>query len=137
MGAEKLCLNGFRLTLSAYDLNAYVQDLPDNSEVAALREKYAAEWFVHWFEGKLYAIPRHKSLGEEIGSPKTLPCVDHLGLIRAKIADALPELFSPRPAISYRPFTFVGHKDEIVASVCEALNLKNALMREFQHRGIY
>jgi hypothetical protein len=28
-----------------------VQDLPDNSEVATLREKQAADWFVHWFEG--------------------------------------------------------------------------------------
>ncbi len=137
MGAEKLCLNGFRLALSADNLNAYVQDLPDNSEVAALREKHAADWFVHWFEGKLYAIPRRESPGEEIGSPKTLPCIDHLGLVRAKIADALPELFSPRSAISYRPFTFVGHKDEIVASVCEALSLKNALLREFQIRPAY
>jgi hypothetical protein len=128
MGAEKLCLNDFRLVLSAENLKAYVQDLADNSKVAALREKHAADWFVHWFEGKLYAIPRHESPVEEIGSPETLPRIDHLGLIRAKIADALPELFLPRSAISYRPFTFVGQKDEIVAVVCEALSLKRALM---------
>lgn len=56
MGTEKLCLNGFRLALSADKLNAYVHDLADNSEVSELRERHAADWFVHWFEGKLYAF---------------------------------------------------------------------------------
>ncbi len=137
MGLEKLSLNGFRLALSADDLNAYVQDLPDNSEVSALREKHAADWFLNWFEGKLYAIPRHENPAELLGAPTTLQCTDHLGLIRARIADALPGVFSPRPAISYKPFTFVGLKEEIVAAVCESLNLRDPLLSEFQIRPAY
>lgn len=137
METKELSLNGFRLALSADNLTAYVQDLPDNSKVSDLREKHGADWFLNWFEGRLYAIPRHESPAEQLGTPQTLRCLDHLSLIRAKISDALPDLFPSRPAISHRPFTFVGLKEEIVSSVCESLNLKNKLLTEFRIRPAY
>ena len=137
MGAETLCLNGFRLALTSPYLNAFVRDLADNSGVAELREKHAADWYMQWSEGRLYAIPRVENPHGDFGTASQLSCLDHLGLIRSKIADSLPDLFSSRPAISYRPFTFVGIKEEIVSSVCSALNVKHPLMTEFQIRPAY
>jgi hypothetical protein len=99
-GSKKLCLNGFRLTLSADEFEGYVQEMPDNSGVTDLRENHAADWFIHWSDGELYAIPRHKNPDKKVGASRTLKCTDQLGLIRSKIADALPDLFSPRPAIA-------------------------------------
>nr|MDZ8056631.1 hypothetical protein [Nostoc sp. EkiNYC01] len=78
-----ICFNGFKVELSANTFTAYVQDMPDNRGLRALREQLQPEWFLHWRAGKVYGIPKVNvsQLTQSFGKPVELKCDEHLQLL--------------------------------------------------------
>jgi hypothetical protein len=110
-------LNGFELAFSAEGFNAFVQDMPSPEALRDLRESERGEWFFHWRDGQLYAIPEVEVPTRSYGVRQTLSTTDHrhLGLLAARINERLPEKFPKYDALQRRPFAFLGKKDELVS----------------------
>lgn len=117
-----ISLNGFKVKLSAKTFTAYVQDMPDNTKLQALREKLQDSWFLHWREGKVYGIPNIPEPEQTFGESVELKCDEHLQLLASRIANVLPAIFSMYSPFRLKPFTFLAQKDELVSSI--AANLK-------------
>src|SRR6266542_3379241 len=126
-------LNGFVLHFSGEQFTANVADVPETTDVRALREQFD-EWFLHWSDGRLYGLARVAKPTRTFGVPVRLKCQDHLRLLAARVADVLPQKFPKYEAFRRRPFTFLGLKDEIVASVSEKLKSVPALLSSFEIR---
>lgn len=112
-------LNGFELAFSAESFDAYVSEFPDPDQLRDLRRQEAGQWFLHWREGVLYAIPEVPHPERTHGSKQNLPITDHihLGFLARRINDRLPEKFPQYHALRRRPFEFLGQRDELVAKV--------------------
>ena len=50
-------LNGFEIELPSKPISLFVQEMADPEELKKLRELEKGQWFFHWREGKVYAIP--------------------------------------------------------------------------------
>jgi len=127
-------LNGFKVELSAKTFTAYVQDMPENKELQALREKLQSDWFLHWRFGKVYGIPKVKvsEPAQYDGKPVELNCDEHLQLLVARIASVLPDIFSKYSAFRFRPFTFLAQKEELVSSIATKLQDFPSLISQFK-----
>ncbi|MGL4621904.1 MAG: argonaute/piwi family protein [Chroococcidiopsis sp.] len=112
-------LNGFKVELSASTFTAYVQDMPENKGLRALREELQDSWFLHWKGGKVYGIPNFTSQEVKFGEPVELKCEEHehLQLLATRISSVLPEIFPKYPPFRFRPFTFLAQKEEFVRSI--------------------
>lgn len=129
-------LNGFRVKLSSPTFTASVIDVPDPSEMKRLRATHDKEWFLHWREGKAYAMPRVPAPSASVGAEQKLETAnhDHLHLLTARINDVLPAKFPSYKAFRRRPFSFLGQKDEIVGLVTATWNGLSPLVKEFKIR---
>lgn len=117
-----ISLNGLKVELSASTFTAYVQDMPDNTKLRALRETLQDSWFLHWREGKVYGIPNIPKPEQTFGESVELKCDEHLQLLASRIASVLPAIFSKYSPFRLKPFTFLAQKDELVSSI--ATNIK-------------
>lgn len=117
-------LNGFKVQLSAPTFDAYVQELPNNQEFKSFREELGDEWFLHWREGVLYAIPKVAVPQKTFGQAIELNCNDHLQLLKSRIANLLPEIFSKYEPFRRKPFTFLAQRKELVSEILE--NVENS-----------
>src|SRR2546426_10015290 len=107
-------LNGFRIECSSPTISAYVWQLPNPKQIRDLRERLGHEWFF-WREGQqVFGVPRVQDPTKQFGSRVELPCIDHLRLLAARIADVLPQQFPRYEALRRRPFAFLSQQDEIV-----------------------
>jgi Piwi domain len=131
-----LLLNGFRLSFSSNELQAYTAPLPDNSALKALRDAHP-DWFLWWHDGTVYALARVAHPGTTFGLPTRLRCADHLGFLVALIDSLLPARFPNYEAFRRRPFKFIGKRDELVSSISRQLHNPPALLREFMIRPAF
>jgi hypothetical protein len=131
-----LQLNGFKLELSSSTFSANVLDLSDPAEIGAIREVHEHEWFTHWREGKLYAIPRVTAPTAVLGSVHTLQCNDHahLHVLVARLNDCLPKCFPQYEAFRRKPFAFLGKKDEFVSKITKDWGNVHPLVQNFEIR---
>lgn len=129
-----ISLNGFKVELSASTFTAYVQDMPENRGLRALREKLQDSWFLHWKAGKVYGIPKVPEPEQKFGEPVELKCEEHLHLqlLAARISSVLPEIFSKYSPFRLRPFTFLAQKEEFVSSIAARLNNLPLLLSSFK-----
>src|SRR5215213_3944053 len=134
MPTNSIFLNGFKVELSAPAVRAYVQDVMESRELKELRERLKDSWFLYWRDGTVYALPRVADPKPTFGQPQDLQCNDHLWFIAARIADVLPERFPKYAAFRRRPFTFLGHKDEIVELIAENVRGLHPLTNQFKIR---
>ena len=128
----ELCLNGFALELSTEQIQAQVCSMPDNSAVSELRDLHRREWFLHWHLGELFALPRSKTPRHRFAEFRPLRCEDQLWLLKARIADELPEVFAKRPLLRFRPFKFRGNLGEIVSEIAKEGNFPAARLKGFE-----
>ncbi len=106
-----LALNGFLLELSAKSFALRRMDFPDNKGLRDFRKEHE-DWFIHWRDGVVYAIPKTESPRTSIGVESFELCKDHLPFIAARITDLLPSVFPAYEGFRRRPFSFVGRKPE-------------------------
>lgn len=87
-----LATNGFELSLPA-KVNAVVRDFTNPKDVGPERDRLADYWFVHWSGGKLYHL-RLKGGGPNVdGEQIELETRRHPWLLRARLEDAIGEIF--------------------------------------------
>jgi hypothetical protein len=134
-----LSLNGFSIQLSAPEFIAYVLPFADPAGLREFRRQHETEWFLHWREGSVYAIPRVESPAERIGEARLLPWADHqnLQVIAARLNDVLPSAFPKYEALHRRPFAFLGQKEELVDAVTSEWNNVPPLVSAFSIRPRY
>ena len=125
---NNLSLNGFHLELSAKSLTFHKLDFPDNKGLRVLRETHP-DWFIHWRDGIVYALPKVGNPAVTLGAETTDLCTDHLQLIAARITDLLPTKFPGYPAFQRRPFSFVAKRkdEEIIKAVTKYLKARPSL----------
>jgi hypothetical protein len=131
-----LLLNGFRLTLSSHEFEAYTLPLPDNSQVKELRAAHR-DWLLSWREGTVYALARVPQPETIIGQPTRLRCSDHLPFLVSLIDELLPRKFPSYESFRRRPFAFIGKKEELVGSIAKQLRQPSALLRHFTIRPTF
>lgn len=129
-------LNGFEIELSAARFTAFVHAMPDPEPLRALRESDAGQWFFHWREGQVYAVPEVLTPARTHGRPKELETTDHrnLGFLAAIINCRLPTKFPAYEPLWKRPFAFLGKKDELVDKVTADWKSKHDLLAAFKIR---
>ena len=127
-----ILLNGFKLELSASTFTAYVQEMPENKGLKALREKLQDSWFIHWRGGKVYGIPKVPEPEQKFGEPVELKCQENLQLLAARISSVFPEIFSKYLPFRLRPFTFLAQKEEFVSSITAKLKNLPLLLSSFK-----
>lgn len=129
-------LNGFEIKFSSETFGAFVSELSTPDDLKALRVREAGEWYFHWREGVLYAIPEVASPQRTYGKPTTLTISDHhhLGLLAARINNRLPTKFPNYEALRTRPFEFLGKRDELVAQAAAGLRSTHPLVPRFKIR---
>jgi hypothetical protein len=129
-------LNGFEIELPSKPISVFVQDMADPEELKKLRELEKGQWFFHWREGKVYAIPEVESPERQYGTELTLSLTDHhhLGILASRINHVLPNKFPKYEALRQRPFTFLGLKNELVGAVTEGWKPLHDLVALFKVR---
>lgn len=129
-----ICFNGFKVELSANTFTAYVQDMPDNRGLRALREQLQPEWFLHWRSGKVYGIPKVNisQLTQSFGKPVELKCDEHLQLLADRINSVLPDIFYQYSIFRFKPFTFLAQKEELVSSIATKIKDLPLLISAFK-----
>jgi hypothetical protein len=129
-----ICFNGFKVELSANTFTAYVQDMPDNRGLRALREQLQPEWFLHWRAGKVYGIPKVNvsQLTQSFGKPVELKCDEHLQLLADRINSVLPDIFYQYSIFRFKPFTFLAQKEELVSSIATKIKDLPSLISAFK-----
>lgn len=137
MSVNPITINGFELRPLQQAFTAYVADMPDSRELRRLRESLGRSWFVYWYSGKVFGLPKEANAEPPFGLPQTLNCKEHLRLLAAAVADFLPTLFPQYTPIRKRPFTFLGQKDEIIEAVCKGFTDAPSLVRHFKIRPKY
>ena len=115
-----LVLNGFRLSMSGRNFRANTLQLPDNSQLKALRKEHP-NWILYWREGLVYAIPRAPEPGTTVGTSTTLACDEHLTFLASIIDERLPQKFPAYEAFRRRPFAFISRRDEIIDAAAKSL----------------
>ena len=133
----QLHLNGFELGLSSDQVQVQVLAMPDNSGLEEWRERYRQDWFLHWRQGHLFAMPRTERPRRAVGEERKLSCTENLWLLKARITDELPEVFSKRPLLRLRPFKFLGTRKEIVSEVVQAGGFAPSLVEGFEIHPAY
>jgi len=129
-----ILLNGFRMELSSPAVTVYVDDMPDNTVLRALRKQLGETCFVYWHDGKVYGLPQDNGSLPPFGTAVEIQCDDHLRFIAARIADILPKKFPQYKAFRRRPFTFLGQKEEIVEVIRGKMAGLPALVAQFKIR---
>ncbi len=115
--SARYLLNGFRVEFSGPTLTAYVEEAPNPEQVWDLRRQLGDEWFF-WRDGQqVLGISKTAEPTKSFGNRVELPCVDHLRLLAARIADVLPQKFPRYEALRRRPFAFLGQQDEVVSAI--------------------
>lgn len=115
---DPIFTNGLSITLPE-SVDVVVRDFPDGKLVGEERERLNAHWFVHWFEGKLYHL-RIRDGGPNIeGESVSLQTQTHPWLLRARLEDAVSDVFSNYEPFRLRPFSFLAMKTELVKEACE------------------
>jgi Piwi domain len=134
-----LSLNGFAIELSAPQFTAHVLPFADPSGLREFRKQHESDWFLHWREGTLYAIPRVASPATSIGNARLLDWTEHqnLQVVTARLNDVLPSAFPKYEALHRRPFAFLGQKDELVEAVTSEWTNVPALVASFSIRPRY
>jgi hypothetical protein len=113
-----LFTNGLNVTLPD-DVDVIVRDFPDGKLVADERARLRDHWFVHWFEGKLYYL-RLRAGGPNVeGEPISLNTRSHPWLLRARLEEAVGDVFAQYEPFRLRPFSFLALKTELVKDACE------------------
>jgi hypothetical protein len=126
-----LILNGFCVELPT-EIDVIVRPMPDPGEVKGERERLARHWFVHWLGGELYCI-RLKAGGPNIaGEPHRLKVAEYPWLLRARLDDAIPNVFERYRAAGLRPFSFLAQRDELVAKAAETAGVRHPLLSGFR-----
>ncbi|WP_291198188.1 Piwi domain-containing protein [Hyphomonas sp.] len=116
--AATLFTNGLSVTLPD-DVDVILRDFPDGKLVADERDRLRDHWYVHWFEGKLYHL-RLRAGGPNVeGEPISLKTRAHPWLLRARLEDAVSEVFAQYEPFRQRPFSFLALKAELVKDACE------------------
>nr|WP_321358918.1 Piwi domain-containing protein [uncultured Hyphomonas sp.] len=112
--SAQIFTNGFEVSLPER-VDAIVRDFPNPKEVAPERDRLSPHWFTHWTGGKLYHL-RQSSGGPNLdGQEVSLETRQHPWLLRARLEDAMAEVFPNYDPLKLRPFTFLAQKTELVA----------------------
>lgn len=114
-------LNGFRVKLSAQSFSTHIKEMPRNQDVGPLREALNDEWFLHWREGFLYGIAKVDSPQKKFGKKQVIACSSNLQIVRSRIANLLPDLFSRYKPLKQKPFTFLAQKKELVSEINQVI----------------
>src|SRR5438270_5195202 len=106
--------------------------MADSKNVAAEREHLDGWWFVHWYEGNIYCL-RLKAGGPNIGgTPTQLEIAKHPWLLRARLEDAVSNVFDRYPAHRRRPFSFLAQKQELVGTAAKRARVTHPLLTGFR-----
>lgn len=133
--SSEIFLNGFRISFSAEEFAAFLQEMPDNEVFKAKRTELQDEWFLYWRAGMAYGLPKVTSPTKRFGtSAKSLKTQspDGLRLLAARISSVLPEKFPQYESFKRRPFTFRGKKDEIVGAITAVVKGLPPLVNKFK-----
>jgi hypothetical protein len=85
----------------------------------------------------VYALARVAHPSTTFGQPTRLRCTDHLPFLVALIDGLLPTKFPSYERFRYRPFAFIGKKDELVNIIAKRLRQPPALLRDFMIRPAF
>ena len=124
---KALATNGFHVELPK-SINVLIRDFPDVSAVKAERERVAPQWFVHWFRGKLYYLRLHGGGPNIDGAPIQLKTSEHPWLIRARLQDAIADVFPFYKPVKLRPFTFLAQKSKLVATAAKNADIDPSVL---------
>ena len=114
--------NGFEIALPE-SVSAIVRDVPDPRDVSPERERLSGYWFVHWLGGKLYHL-RLRAGGPNVdGQESTIATNQHPWLLRARLEDAISEVFHKYDPQKLRPFRFLAQNTELVAEAAESAGM--------------
>ena len=131
-----LVLNGFRLSMSGRNFRANTLQLPDNSQLKALRKEHL-DWILYWREGLVYAVPKGPEPGTTVGTSTTLVCAEHLTFLASIIDERLPHKFPAYEAFRRRPFSFISRRDEIIDAAAKSLRTPYPLLKHFTIRPTF
>src|SRR6202030_717364 len=94
------------------------------------------QWFFHWRDGTLYALPEVPSPIRIYGKLTIMGLADHrhLGFVARRINSQLPSKFPAYAALYQRPFAFLGKKDELVARATTGTPSTHPLVSAFTIR---
>jgi len=124
---ESLSTNGFQVSLPE-TIDVIVRDFPDGTLVKNERKRLLEHWFVHLFRGKLYYL-RLKGGGPNVeGGPVSLSMRAHPWLLRARLEDAVADVFEAYEPFRQRPFSFLAQKSELVGEAADIARINPRLL---------
>lgn len=134
----RLILNAFRLNIEAKVVRCQTRLGVTPAEVKGLRAQYASDWFLHFREGAVQAIPL-KATPIRFGEDAELQPKSHAGLslLSARFNDIAPGAFPAYAALRRRPFTFEGRLQELVEAAATRARCGHPLLKHFTIRPKY
>lgn len=132
-GTGSLVLNVLPIAFPFESLSVWSRRAEEGEDLAALREANRAVWHVQWDAGSVYTLPLHEDAPRPPGAQLVeLQVHDSLRLLARLVTDSLVRRFPTYQPLRKKPFTFLGHKGELMRGVGDSLGLAHALLPEFR-----
>lgn len=130
---ESLIANILPVDFSFESFTAWTRPVRDGEDVRGIRKANRGSLHLQWDAGRLYMLP----LEEHVAQPPdaqavTLRVEDHLRFLARLVTDALVRRFPKYEPLRMKPFTFVGHRVELMRDAPRALGLKDPLVMGFR-----
>ncbi|MGI8700209.1 MAG: hypothetical protein ACR2JU_03230 [Nocardioidaceae bacterium] len=132
-GISSLTANLLPVEFAFDSLEVWSSPLLEDDDLAAIRESSRGISHVQWDGGQLYTLP----LAADAPMPADaklveLRVVESLRFLARLVTDALVRRFPTYEPIRSKPFTFLGHKMELMRDAAKALGLEQPLLSEFR-----
>jgi hypothetical protein len=135
--AKPLKLNGFRLETLSETFVAYSDRLHESTDITELRKKLGASWLVYPRTNNVFGVSWEAAAVAPFGTKVELRCDEQLSLVARMANEALPRVFARYAPLDRRPFTFLGERGELVASITAKLKDVPELVKDFEIRPRY
>lgn len=133
-----IVLNGFKIRLSSDTFHARVRTQLDAEKIHEYRKEHGKQWFFHWEAGQIYALHKTAAPDKVLSSKdaQTLPIVQHLPMLAARLVNALPDALPEYRPHEYRPFSWIINNN-MMPKCLRGISGLPAILRRFSIRPRY
>lgn len=113
--------------------SAWSRRIEEGEDLRSVRDTARPHWHLQWERGHVYMVPLTETVTAPAGTASfEFKVGDSLRLLTRLIADALVRRFPTYDPLRQRPFTFLGHRVELMADASRVLGITHPLLTEFR-----